>query len=63
MPIYEYKCRECEHITERIVQSIKQDKYVCEKCGKTSDRIISGGGSFNIKGYSEANGYANIPKE
>ena len=58
MPLYEYKCRKCKHITERIVKSIKQDKYICEKCGYTSDRILSVG-IFKVNGYSEANGYSN----
>ena len=58
MPQYEYKCRVCEHITERIVSSHKQDKYICEKCGYTADRIISST-SFSLKGGGwERDGYA-----
>ena len=41
MPIYEYRCNECE-ITFELKQSIKEEAVAaCTKCGKPVGRIIS----------------------
>jgi putative FmdB family regulatory protein len=35
MPIYEYRCKDCETVFETFVSSISDaDKVVCKKCGK-----------------------------
>ncbi len=36
MPIFEYKCKKCGHITEFLEKSSNPRKHVCEKC-KSSD--------------------------
>ena len=43
MPIYEYSCRACSHITTRIVQGYTDpDDLACEQCGSMDlKRIIS----------------------
>lgn len=43
MPIYEYSCRACSHITTRIVQGYEDpDDLSCEQCGAAElKRIIS----------------------
>jgi len=34
MPIYEYECRACGHVTERLASSTSDDrKPACERCG------------------------------
>jgi len=34
MPIYEYECKSCGHVTERLVGSLNEvEKPVCERCG------------------------------
>jgi putative FmdB family regulatory protein len=46
MPCYQYKCRECGEVTERITNNRKDIRW-CEKCGGLADRIFcSEGGSF-----------------
>ena len=35
MPIYEYRCKDCETVFETFVSSISDaDKVECKKCGK-----------------------------
>jgi len=42
MPIYEYECQECEHITEVIHSFSESPSVVCEECGsEETQRIIS----------------------
>jgi putative FmdB family regulatory protein len=50
MPIYEYKCTECEHTLEKL-QKMSDDPLVdCPACGKASlQKMISAAG-FRLKG-------------
>ena len=59
MPIYEYKCDECERTVEKYL-SVKQMEDIISiycKCGGHLLKIPSAG-SFKINGFSEANGYS-----
>jgi len=42
VPLYEYKCKVCDNIDEKLEfgSEMDQDHY-CSKCGKPSDRIVS----------------------
>ena len=50
MPIYEYKCTECEHTLEKL-QKMSDDPLVdCPECGKAGlQKMISAAG-FRLKG-------------
>ena len=50
MPIYEYKCDDCEHTLEKL-QKMSDDPLVdCPACGKPSlQKLISAAG-FRLKG-------------
>jgi len=42
MPIYEYKCSDCDSKFEVLVFS-QNEKIICEKCGsENSERLLSG---------------------
>jgi len=47
MPIYEYKCEECEHLTDVYSDIDKRKESIkCEKCGRIAKRTYSIGGAF-----------------
>ena len=49
MPIYEYKCKECDHEFE-VMQKMSDDPISkCEKCAGPVDKLISQT-SFTLKG-------------
>ncbi len=50
MPIYEYKCPQCEHVFEEWLKShVGVEQADCPKCGTESGQIISNT-SFVLKG-------------
>jgi putative FmdB family regulatory protein len=56
MPIYEYKCKECDQKFEIFVFSNTQENIPCAKCGsKNTEKVISKfapSGGFNFGGSS-----------
>ena len=62
MPIYSFKCSECDFGFNDILRMNDRDEYVgkgCGNCGAKDSIIrIPTSGSFRINGYSEANGYS-----
>lgn len=43
MPIFEYKCQQCGHVTEVLQKSRKATKQSCEKCGSSDmTKLMSG---------------------
>lgn len=49
MPIYEYKCKECDHEFE-VMQKMSDDPIKkCDKCGGKVEKLISQS-SFALKG-------------
>ncbi len=52
MPIYEYRCRKCGEVFEKIMKvNEKGDSLKCPRCGeKKPEKILS---SFSSKGSSE----------
>lgn len=50
MPIYDYKCEECE-IVEELLQSMNDTNIPkCPKCNKPMERVFSRGTSFRLAG-------------
>jgi len=37
MPMYEYRCSKCNHVTEFLERAGSSEPHVCEKCG--SDKM------------------------
>lgn len=56
MPIYEYKCTECEHVTEVLERPGKRSRPKCAQCGSTKlEKVFSafglgktGGGTSRV---------------
>lgn len=50
MPIYEYKCSECEHTLEKL-QKMSDDPMVdCPECGKPGLKKMISAAGFRLKG-------------
>lgn len=64
MPIYEYTCPKCDHITEALElrASLMRQSIPCNKCGTMSPKKPSTGTDFGINGACFRNGYT-ITKE
>jgi len=41
MPLYDFKCKECNHVFERISKYAERDKVDCIKCGGQTEPLIS----------------------
>jgi len=42
MPVFEYRCKDCGHITEFLEKPDSKGQHVCEKCGsKRLEKIFS----------------------
>lgn len=51
MPIYEYKCHECDHVFEDLVLSSKDTgPEKCPKCGAAQVSRLISGTNFQLKG-------------
>lgn len=49
MPIYEYRCQDCEQIFEEWQKDFKEQDVPCPVCGARAERLISST-SFILKG-------------
>ncbi len=54
--LFEFKCKNCEEVTESIVKS-GVEEIECPKCGDKAKKIISTP-RFHIRGFNAANGYS-----
>jgi len=63
MPIYEYRCTDCEHQFEKLVRSFSPDAS-CPKC-ESGDvvKLVSGGGFILKGGGWYADGYSKGGKD
>ncbi len=42
MPIFEYKCRDCDHVTEVLESAGSRKRHTCEACGsRRMEKLIS----------------------
>ena len=66
MPIYEFRCVECDEVSEEMLSFKDKTKTIkCPICNSKSERIMSLG-SFHLKGsgwYKDGYGKRNASKE
>lgn len=56
MPIYDYKCLNCDYEFESL-QNVGSSAILCQKCGSGMATLQMGTPAFKINGYTEKNGY------
>ena len=56
MPIYEYKCRDCGHITEFLESFNSSAKHECENCGGENTGRQMSVFSSNVQGSESGGG-------
>lgn len=49
MPIYKYKCKKCDKVTEKI-QSFEAPPPKCKNCNIDLEKLIANKGGFILKG-------------
>lgn len=54
MPIFEYRCDECNYVTSFYEKADNEDVHTCEKCGSKSVQKIWS--TFYAKGSGDDNG-------
>lgn len=65
MPIYEFVCKECAHITEQYFNLSEMNSVLtgeltplCEKCHSKKTILIMSVAHNIVNGYNEKNGYS-----
>ncbi|MDQ7051041.1 MAG: zinc ribbon domain-containing protein [Enterobacterales bacterium] len=50
MPIYEYKCTECDHRLEKLQKMADDPLKICPECGQSSLTKLVSASAFKLKG-------------
>ena len=60
MPLFEYRCKACGHVTEFLERADARTEHPCEQCGSTdTDKVLS---AFAVgKGQPSASAGASCP--
>lgn len=51
MPMYEFRCKKCDHIYQELTKHDPDGKYStvkCPECGSKRKEMLVGGGNFNF---------------
>lgn len=49
MPLYDYRCTECDHRFEQLRSISQKDEATCPKCGGKVKRVYEGKCAFGAK--------------
>jgi putative FmdB family regulatory protein len=63
MPLYEYECTACHHLTEKIQKYSDADLTVCPRCGGRLERTITAAAMVFKGGGWYKDGYASVKHE
>jgi len=55
MPLYDYKCKSCQEVTQSVMATWNDKLILCPKCGKSeAERMFPAPGGYSIKGDNSA---------
>jgi putative FmdB family regulatory protein len=61
MPIREFECEDCGHLTEYIMfHKSKLTAIKCEECGGKAKLVEISVSNFNVKGFNAKNRYSHV---
>lgn len=50
MPLYEFRCKECGEVFQKVIRLDKYHEPSCPKCGSETEQIfINGNGGFSLE--------------
>lgn len=55
MPLFEYKCQDCNNVEEHLESASDKSVHTCAKCGGTNTKRVFGAFSANVVQESGAN--------
>jgi putative FmdB family regulatory protein len=59
MPIFEYQCRKCGHVTSFLEKAGSREPHKCEKCGSSeTEKIFS---TFAARSKNSSSGSSSCP--
>ena len=59
MPLYEYRCKQCGHVTAFLERSNARQAHACEKCGsKDTEKVFS---TFAAKSGTSSSSRSSCP--
>jgi len=59
MPVFEYKCKKCSHVTSFLEKAGTKNTHICEKCGsRNTEKLFS---AFAAKSGGGSGGTASCP--
>jgi putative FmdB family regulatory protein len=61
MPLFDYKCKKCGHVTEFLESSGNKEAHRCEKCNSTRMEKMVSAFSVSSAGGSGAGGSPSCP--
>ena len=62
MPLYEYRCRQCESVFDRIERALEPKDGTCSECGGAATRLLGApalqfkGSGWYVNDYGKGNG-------
>jgi len=59
MPIFEYQCKKCDHVSSFLEKAASKKAHICEKCGsRDTEKIFS---TFAAKCGGSSSGASSCP--
>jgi putative FmdB family regulatory protein len=61
MPLFDYQCEKCGHVTEFLESAGSEKVHRCEKCGSTRTKKMLSAFSVRAEGGSSSGGSSSCP--
>lgn len=62
MPLFEFKCNDCDNVFEELILKNQDDNPACPKCGNKNVEKLLSAGSVRPHGIPSGSGGYKVPK-